>query len=183
MWWCECTFFITTCRQFCNLLIALSECDVHESLRVTSTCFVWTVGLELYLCHVYKLSCTTKTLSQLYYFQFLFILGLGYKFMNKISISKTCLYNFSYKQAAGYLHNNPSLQRAFGYSSAQYRLRYSTQSSDSRRLLGGVRVQTSTSVCSRCCTQNAVYQHFIYLYDIAAGPQEAFLKEKFSSLP
>ena len=58
------------------------------------------------------------------------------------------------------------------------------QLSDSRRLLGGVQVQASTSVRSRCYTQNAVYQRFIYLYDIAAGPHKAFLKENlFSSSP
>ena len=35
-----------------------------------------------------------------------------------------------------------------------------------------IRVQTSMSVCLHFCTQNAVYQHFIYLYDIAAGPHK-----------
>ena len=89
--------------------------------------------------------------------------------MNKISMSKTYLYNFSYKKSTG------SLQQPV----ATGILCYSTQSSDSRWLLGGVRVQTSMSVRSCCCTQNAVYQRFIYLYDIAAEPHEVFLKEMF----
>ena len=46
-------------------------------------------------------------------------------------------------------------------------------------LLGGVRVQTSTSIRSCFCTRNAVYQRFIYLYDITAGPHKVSLKEKF----
>ena len=35
------------------------------------------------------------------------------------------------------------------------------------------------SGCSHCCTQNSIYQCLIYLYNIAAGPIEAFLKKKF----
>ena len=59
--------------------------------------------------------------------------------MNKNSMSQTCLYNISYKKATCVpdFYNSQSLWKAFGYS---------TQSSDSKRLLDGVRVQTSTSV-------------------------------------
>ena len=42
----------------------------------------------------------------------------GYMFMNKISMSQTCLYNFSYKKKLPDFYNNQYLQRAFGYSSA-----------------------------------------------------------------
>ena len=46
--------------------------------------------------------------------------------------------------------------------------------------VGGVQVHISMSVCSHCCTQNAVYQHFVYLYDITAGLHEAFWGEQTS---
>ena len=38
-------------------------------------------------------------------------------FMNKISMSQTCLYNISYKKLPDF-YNNQSLQREFGYSLA-----------------------------------------------------------------
>ena len=60
--------------------------------------------------------------------------GYEYMFMNKISISQTCLYNISNKKATEFLHQ----QRAFGYSLVETLIHYSIQSSDSRRLLGGV---------------------------------------------
>ena len=73
------------------------------------------------------------------------------------------------------IYNNQPLQRAFGYNT-----NFATvhSQSDGRHLLGGVWVQTSMSVHSCCCTQNATYRRFIYLYDIAAGPYEAFLAKK-----
>ena len=54
---------------------------------------------------------------------------------------------------------------------------YSTQSTDSRRLLGGVRLLTASS---RCCPQNAIYQRFINLYDIAAGPRQKKQKKQLA---
>ena len=35
------------------------------------------------------------------------------------------------------------------------------------------------SVFSYCCMQNAIYQRFIYLYDIAAVAHQEFLKNIF----
>ena len=57
-------------------------------------------------------------------------------FMNKNSMSQTCLYNISYKKATC-VPQQPVAMEGLGYS---------TQSSDSRRLLDGVRVQASTSI-------------------------------------
>ena len=81
--------------------------------------------------------------------------GYRYMFMNKISMSQPCLYNFFYQKATK--------------TTSRYRRHlatcYSTQSSDSRRMVDGVQIQTSTSVCLLRCTQNV-------LYDITAGPHE-----------
>ena len=41
-----------------------------------------------------------------------------YMFMNKISMSQTCMYNFSYKKATSTRFLHQSLQRAFGCSLA-----------------------------------------------------------------
>ena len=43
----------------------------------------------------------------------------------------------------------------------------------------GFRVQTSALVCSHCSMQNAIYQCFIYLCDVATEPHEEFLKKNF----
>ena len=57
--------------------------------------------------------------------------------MNKISMSKTCLYNFSYKKLPD-IYNNQSLRRAFSYSSA-YNTNFATV--HSRVTVGGCSVE------------------------------------------
>ena len=46
-----------------------------------------------------------------------------------------------------------------------------------------VTVQTTTLVGLCHCTQNALYQSFIYLYDIIAGPHRCILSTTITELP
>ena len=94
--------------------------------------------------------------------------------MIKISMSQTWLYNILLKSYQIFVISSP-------YRGHLALVRRNTnfatvRSSDSRWLLGRVRVQTSALICLLRCAQNAIYQCFLYLYDIGAGPHKAFLK-------
>ena len=86
----------------------------------------------------------------------------SFKVMDTCSWIKLVCCNWQYNISYPNVYNNQPLQRTFVYSS-----NFVTVHSPVRMgalLLSGVWVQTSMSVGSPCCTQNAVYQHFIYLY-------------------
>ena len=70
------------------------------------------------------------------------------------------------------IYNNPSLQRAFRYSSAWQKAAAQWSMSTNFYVSLLALLHTECRIAA-----------FFYLYDIAAGAHEAFLKEKFSSSP
>lgn len=125
---------------------------------------LWTVRLSGQMCLVLN--------------TWLFKVMSIYMFMNKtISYFYTCP-----KKLPNVLHQPVATERIRVI--VQHNTNFTTvhsrvNSSDSRRLLNDVQAQTWTSVCSCYCSQNAVYQCFVYLHDIATGPHEEFLNKIF----
>ena len=81
-------------------------------------------------------------------------------FMNKVSISQTCLYNFSYKKATRFLQQPVAKE---GIHSAIVQHNTYCSAIHSRVTVGG---------CSMEYEYKVLYQHFIYLYNIAAEPHD-----------
>ena len=84
-------------------------------------------------------------------------------------MSQICLYLHKATRSLQQPITTEDIQLQFGINT---NFHYSTQSSDNRQLVDGVQLLCQFTMTG--CTQNAIYQRSIYLYDITVGPHEQF---------